>query len=169
MHRASFSCVACIIVAAECIAQSYTSIVRLDGIGPVRVGMSLSDVNRALHTHYTKPTDPDEQACNYVEVPHHTGIGLMILDGRVARVDVDNASTRTVEGIRNGDSEAHALQVYGKRLEVEAHHYEPENGHYLTLYSHDKKLGIRFETEDGKITRYYAGTAVAIALVEGCS
>jgi hypothetical protein len=35
-------------------------------------------------------------------------------------------------------------------------------------YSNDKKLGIRFETKDGKITRYYAGTERALALVEGC-
>lgn len=169
MLRASLLFVAYIFVAAECTPQSDSSIVRLDGIGPVRVGMSLSDLNKVLHTHYTKPTDPDEQACNYVEVPHLTGIGLMILDGRVARVDVDNESTRTAKGIHNGDSEAHALEVYGKRLEIEPHHYEPENGHYLTLYSNDKKLGIRFETEDGKITRWYAGTMRAIALVEGCS
>jgi len=169
MRHASLLFFACIFAAAECTAQSGSLIVRLHGIGPVRIGMSLSDLNRVLHTHYTKPTDPDEQACSYVEVPHHSGIELMILDGRVARVDVDNASTRTAKGIHNGDSESHALQAYGKRLEVEPHEYYPETGHYLTLYSKDEKLGIRFETDDGKITRYYAGTTRAIALVEGCS
>jgi hypothetical protein len=131
--------------------------------------MNLSELNKALHTSYSTPSDPEERSCFYVDVPHQAGVGVMLLDGRVARVDVDNASTRTAEGIHNGDSESHALQVYGKRLEVEPHHYEPENGHYLTLYSNDKKLGIRFETEDGKITRYYAGTERALALVEGCS
>ena len=169
MLRASFLFIACSFAAVECPAQADFSIVRLDGIGPVRVGMKLSELNRALHTSYAKPTDPDEQACTYVEVPNQPGIELMILDGLVARVDVDNESTHTPQGIHKGDSEAHALQMYGKRLEVEPHHYEPENGHYLTLLSNDRKLGVRFETEDGKITRYYAGTTRAIALVEGCS
>jgi len=92
-----------------------------------------------------------------------------MLDGRVARVDVDNAVTPTAEGIHNGDSEARALQVYGTRLKVEPHAYLPESGHFLTLFSQDRKYGIRFETEDGKITRYYAGTTQAISFIEGCS
>ena len=54
----------------------------------MRVGMNLSELNKALDTSFKKPTDPDEQGCTYVEVPRRSGIGVMILDGRVARVDV---------------------------------------------------------------------------------
>jgi len=169
MLRASIMFIACTLAAAENTAQVDFSIVRLDGIGPIRLGMNLSELNKTLHTSFKKPTDPDEQACTYVEVPHQSGIGIMILDGRVARVDVDNPSTRTAAGIHNGDSEARAVQVYGKKLEIEPNHYDPENGRYLTLRSPDRKYGIRFESDDGKITRYYAGTANAIALIEGCS
>lgn len=169
MLRASLLFIACTFAATEITAQMDFSIVRPDGIGPIRVGMNLSELNRALHTSFKKPTDPDEQACTYVEVPRQSGIEVMILDGRVARVDIDNTSTRTAEGIHNGDSEARAVQVYGKRLKIEPNHYDPENGHYLTLRSPNRKYGIRFESDDGKITRYYAGTANAIAFVEGCS
>lgn len=93
----------------------------------------------------------------------------MILRGRVARVDIDNDTTATAEGIHNGDSEKRALRAYAGRIEVEPHHYIPESGHYLTLRTVNKKYGIRFETEDRKITRYYAGTAEAISYIEGCS
>jgi hypothetical protein len=169
MLRASFLFIACIFVAAQINAQSDFSIVRLDGIGPVRVGMNLSELNKALHTSFKKPTDPDEQSCTYVAVPHQSGIAVMILDGRVARVDVGNTSTRTAEGIRNGDSEASAVQVYGKRLKIEPNFYDPENGHYLTLRSRDRKYGIRFESDNGTITSFYAGNINAIAFVEGCN
>ncbi len=169
MLRASFLFVACTFVAATIPAQGDFTIIRFDGIGPVRVGMNLSELNKALHTSFKRPTDPDEQACAYVEVPHQSRIGIMILDGRVARVDIGNTSTRTAEGIHNGDSEARAMEVYGKRLKVEPNHYDPENGHYLTLPSSDRKYGIRFESDDGKITSFYAGTANAIEFVEGCS
>ena len=145
------------------------STVRFDGIGPVQIGMDLSALNKALHTSYSKPSDPDQQACFYVKVPHQPEIMLMLLDGRVARVDIDNASTRTAEGIHNGDSEAHVLRVYGKRLTIEPDHYDPENGHYLTVLSSNRTLGIRFETTEHKITRYYAGSREAISLIEGCS
>ncbi len=92
----------------------------------------------------------------------------MMLNGRIARVDIDNGVARTAEGIHNGDSEARARQVYGKRLRIEPHAYMPESGHYLTLFSPDRKYGIRFETEDGTIIRYYAGTIQAISFIEGC-
>jgi hypothetical protein len=149
------------------VAQS--PIVRFDGIGAVRVGMSLRDLNGALHTSYSKPSDPEEQSCYYVDLPNQPKVGVMMLDGRVARVDVDNAVTLTALGIHNGDSEARALHVYGKQLKIEPHAYFPESGHFLTLLSPDRKYGIRFETEDGKIFRYYAGTIQAIAFIEGCS
>lgn len=130
--------------------------------------MTLLQLNRVLHTSYTRPTDPDEQACRYVEVPGQPGIGLMILKGRVARVDVDDATTHTAVGIRKGDSEAHALQAYGKRLKVTPSAYSGNEGHFLTVHSTDRRHGIRFETYHGKIIRYYAGTAEAIEYIEGC-
>ena len=92
----------------------------------------------------------------------------MILNGRVARIDVnDNTAIITAEGIHVGDSEERALQAYGKRLKVTPHAYVP-GGHYLTTFSTDRKYGIRYESEDGAVTRYYAGTAEAISFIEGC-
>ncbi len=143
------------------------STVRFDGVGPVRVGMDLSELNKVLRTSYSKPSDTDQQGCFYIEVPGQTGILLMLLDGHVARVDVDNASTRTTAGVHNGDSEARAQELYGKQLQTEPHKYV-ETGHYLTVLSADGKYGVRFETDKGSITRYYAGTKAAISLVEGC-
>jgi len=159
----------CIFAAKLDAADPHSSIVRFDGIGAARVGMSLADLNRALHSSYSKPSDPEERSCYYLDLPNQPKVGVMILKGRFARVDVDNSMTLTEEGIHNGDSEARALKVFGKRLKVEPHAYLPDNGHYLTLFSPDRKYGIRFETEDGKITRYYAGTIEAISLIEGCS
>jgi len=50
---------------------------------------------------------------------------------------------------------------------VEPHKYI-DDGHYLTIRSADRKYGIRFETEKGKITGFYAGLYSAIQYVEGC-
>ena len=172
MLRIRYAFVACLLAAAiaapaaDSTNTTNTWTVRPDGIGPVHVGMSLTELNRTLHTSFSKPKDP-EQSCSYVKVPNHVGIRFMLLDGHVARIDVDNATTPTTEGIHNGDSEARAQQVYNKKLAVMPHKYEP-TGHYLTEHTLDGKYGIRFETKDGKIIRYYAGEASAIELVEGC-
>lgn len=113
MLRASFLSIACFLAAADGTLRSDFAVVRPDGIGAVRVGMSLAELNKTLHTAYTIPMDPDEQACTYVGVPHQRGLALMILNGRVARIDIDNRQTQTSEGIHNGDSEADALKATG--------------------------------------------------------
>ena len=158
----------CLAAVSSNVIFAHSLFVRPDGFGPVQVGMSLSTLNKTLHTSYSKPSDPDEQACFYVDVPKQTGVVLMILNGRVARVDVNDNAIFTAEGIHVGDSEKRALQAYGKRLRVTPHAYVPKTGHYLTMLSFDRKYGIRFESEDGAITRYYAGTAEAISFIEGC-
>jgi len=90
----------------------------------------------------------------------------MILEGRLARIDVETASVSTAASIKIGDSEAQALRVYGSKMKVEPHKYT--EGHYLTVRSSTGTYGIRFETDAGKITTFYAGSYEAIQYVEGC-
>ena len=142
--------------------------VRPDGVGPVKIGMSLPQLNAVLGEKLAR--DPkDEPGCFYVNPQKHPHLLFMIEDGRVARVDVIDASVSTAEGVRVGDSEARALQVYGQKLKVTPHAYTAEEGgHYLTIRSRDGGYGIRFETEKGKIAEFHAGGFKAIQYIEGC-
>ena len=139
-----------------------------DGIGPVKVGMSLSQLSRALHEEFSMPEEKSDQACFYVHPAKHADISFMIENGRLARIDVEGRGTATAEGIRVGDSESRALQVYGPGLKVEEHQYTGPGGHYLTLRSSNGRYGIRLETDKGKIERFYAGRFEAVQYVEGC-
>lgn len=144
-------------------------VVREDGAGPVRIGMTLSKLNIVLHEKFTKPTAKDEQGCFYLDPKKQPKTLLMVVDGRLARIDVNGPGVLTSEGIQVGDSEKRALQVYGRRLKVEPHAYTgDEGGHYLTVKSSDGHFGIRFETDGKKITMYYAGRFDAIQYIEGC-
>jgi hypothetical protein len=143
-------------------------VVRFDGTGPVKIGMSLSELNAALHEKFLMPQDEDQRACFYVNHAKHPGVAFMIQEGHVTRVDVDGPGVSTAEGIKIGDSESRAKQVYGNKLKVEPHHYTAPEGHYLTLLSGNERYGIRFETDEGKIVRFYAGQRQAITYVEGC-
>lgn len=160
--------IACAGIVPAAGAATPSSVVRFDGIGAVLVGMSLSQLNSALHANFALPSDQEERSCFYVDVPNVSGVVAMILDGRVARVDVTGTVTATSEGIRNGDPEARVIRVYGTRLKIKPHAYLPKDGHYLTVLSPDQKYGIRFETVEGKVSMYYAGTAEAISFIEGC-
>ncbi|MGA2235151.1 MAG: hypothetical protein ABSG23_06730 [Terriglobales bacterium] len=139
-------------------------IVRQDGIGPVKIGMSLSQLNAALHEKFATPENREDQGCFYVTATKHPQVSFMIENRRLVRLDVDKSGVATTEGVQVGDSEERVKQVYGPRLKVEPHHYT--DGHYLTLRNGD--YGIRFETDQGKVSTFYAGTFETIQYIEGC-
>jgi hypothetical protein len=142
-------------------------VVREDGVGPAKVGMTLSQLNTVLGEKFAMPIEKDGQACFAVQPTKHPNVSFMIEDGHLSRVDVDAPGITTTEGVQVGDSEAKALRVYGPRLKVEPHHYI-DDGHYLTVRSSNGRYGIRIETEKGKITTFYSGRFASVEYVEGC-
>jgi hypothetical protein len=139
-------------------------VVRQDSVGPVKIGMSLPQLNMALHEKFAMPQSKEDQGCFYVTATKHPQLSFMIENSRLVRVDVGKSGVATSEGVQVGDSEEHVKQVYGSPLKVEANHYT--DGHYLTL--RNGNYGIRFETEEGKVSTFYAGTFEAIQYIEGC-
>ena len=141
-------------------------VVRENGVGPVEIGMTLSQLNTTLGESFAVPPNREDQACFSVSPAKHASISFLIEQGLFARMDVDEPGISTAEGVQVGDSEAHALKAYGRRLEITPRH--DVEGHYLTLRSADGRYGIKFETEKGKIEAFYAGRAEAIQYVDGC-
>jgi len=142
-------------------------VIRENGAGPVKIGMSLSQLNTVLHERMPQP-DEEGLGCFSVNPKRQPRIAFMILDFRLVRIDVLGTGIYTAAGVQVGDSEAHALQVYGSKLKVEPHQYMGPDGHYLTIQSSNNRYGIRFEAVKGKITAFYAGRFDAIHFVEGC-
>ena len=141
-------------------------VVQENGVGPVKIGMTLAQLKAALHTKIAEQ-ESGSDSCYYVTASGHQHISLMIEDGKVVRFDVDESGIRASSGLQVGDTEAQVRRIYGPKLKVTEHKYI-DTGHYLTVRSDDGRYGIRFETDKGKITTYYAGTYEAIQYVEGC-
>jgi len=141
-------------------------IVSEDGIGPAKIGMTLDQLRSTLHRKLTEEESGNE-SCYYVHARGRDHIRFMIIDGRLVRIDVDAPGILTTSGLQVGDSEALAQKVYGPKMKVTEHKYV-DTGHYLTVRSDDRRYGVRFETDQGKITMFYAGTYEAIQYVEGC-
>jgi hypothetical protein len=139
---------------------------REDGIGPIKIGMTLPQLNVALHEKFKLPKAREDQGCFYAKPARHH-MSLMIENKHLVRIDIDKPGVPTEKGIQVGDSERHAPEIYGPETKVEEHKYNPD-GHYLTVRSKDRRYGIRFETDKGKIEEFYAGTFEAIQYVEGC-
>ena len=148
--------------------------VSLEGVGPVRVGMTLEEASAAAGQGISEVpgsgagTDP--AACYYA-VPD-TGepkVSFMVVDGEIARVDVEEGSgARTISGIGVGAPEADVLATYGDRIVVEAHPYD-EGGRYLRYVPDDPARSLVFETDGSTVLRYRSGDADAVGAIEGCA
>lgn len=164
-------------------ASAADQLLTFDGLGPVRVGMTVPEAEAVLGVKLT-PLDTSDgvssEACWYTSRTDGVDQALpyMIQNGRIARIDVNNGTpgamkrsdpgVRTERGIRIGSSEEDVKKAYGSSLDITPHAYGDENDHYLTILTADKSRGIRFETWEGKVDTFHVGTASAILLVEGC-
>jgi hypothetical protein len=139
------------------------------GIGPLRAGMTLAEARTALGTLDIR-AGADTLGCDYIHSRNlPSGVNVMIVEGKVARIDVKTREVTTTEGARVGDSEQRVLSLYGKRASVGPHKYT--DGHYVTIKptSGDTTHLIVFETNADTVTYYRAGRVPYVQYVEGCS
>lgn len=134
--------------------------------GPIPLGVELEEAIAASGGAIEAPDG--SEACTATTV---TGgpddVSLMVVDGRVVRVDVRNPEVRTAEGAGVGDTEDRVRGLYAGAVEVQPHKYT--EGHYLVVTPPDGS-GSRliFETGDGVVRTYRAGVLPEVAWVEGC-
>lgn len=148
--------------------------VTIDGIGPVRVGMTLQEAVNSANTPFTlKPGAGIGSKCGFANPETGPqGLEVMVTEGRIARVDViSNRKITTLSGAKIGDSEARIKALYPDKLSVTPHKYVPK-GHYLTFVPKDavdQKYRIIFETDGQKVTQFRAGKLPEIGFIEGCA
>lgn len=139
------------------------------GVGPIKMGMKLSDLKKVIGLPVTIGPDSATEGCGFVEPKKGlNGIGFMVIDGVIERTDVTVRGFRTIEGARVGDSEKQILQIYKGRVEVSNHTYVTR-GHYLTIRSSDKKYALVFETDGQIVTSFRIGRVPAAEYIEGCA
>lgn len=81
-------------------------------------------------------------------------LGLLLVDGRLARIDVTGGPWRTVGGARVGSLETEIRAIFKQRLEVKPHSYDPR-GHLLLVAG--KQHALVFETDGDIVTALRAG------------
>jgi hypothetical protein len=140
-----------------------------DGLGQVQIGMPLSEaVNMGLLSE--NPNLKPE--CDYVfpavgaGIPE--GVSVMVVRGRLARIDIDTGAVTTEEGAKIGDTEAQLRELY-EGVEVTPHKYI-EKGHYFTVRGDSASAGkaIIFETDGQKVTMFRSGRFPEVGWVEAC-
>jgi hypothetical protein len=106
----------------------------------------------------------DKDSCN--QFPSADGlIHVMVIEGKLTRIETDNERLETSKGIHVGSTEAQLKRAYGSALKGEANHYGEGWDYYLWS---GKDRGIRFYVSEGKVSWIAAGDET-IRYIEGCA
>jgi hypothetical protein len=142
------------------------------GWGPVKMGMTKDQVQRALKIELEGDFFPDERSCQELIGTDSALIGLFFMfeDDKLTRITATEPSAiATPRGMHVGSTAAEVQKAYGAALVAEPHKYEAPPAEYLTFWLKPEKSGVRFETDlNGKVEAIHAGTS-SIQYVEGCA
>lgn len=140
----------------------------LMGLGPVRIGMSEATVRNVVRGELRERPNGSDGSCVQSLVSRDPGIVFMFEKGTLARIDIADAHHTTLRGLRIGDSEMRARELYSGEYEEGPHKYV-DAGHYLTIHSRDKRYALVIETDGRFVISLRAGVIPAVEYVEGCS
>lgn len=145
--------------------------VSLRSFGPIRFGMTLAQLERALGERLALA--PAEEECEYIRpraLP--PGTMLMLVGRRVEHVDVDSGTVTTLSGIGIGSTEAEVHQAYPGQIRSQPHPYNGPEWHYVLFQprdSVDRRFGLIFETDGTRVRSFRAGRYQPVGWIEGCS
>jgi hypothetical protein len=144
---------------------------RLDGIGPVRVGMTIAAVERLLGgTARIDRIEPGDE-CGYADlavIPE--GISFMLSGDIIVRTNIDTAGFLDEAGLGVGSSEADVLARRAGMIRVEPHPYTGPEGHYM-IVDIPARPGFRliYETDGQRVVTFRAGRLPEVDFIEGCA
>ncbi len=146
--------------------------VGMRSFGPIVYGATVAEASRGLAAPLRVTREYKRGCAFYGSAALPAGVSVMVVDGRVARVDVDgSADVPTAAGARVGSTEAEVHRLYPGRIRTEPHTYADGDAHYLVWTPEvpsDTTFGLVFETDGRAVVGYRAGLWGAAQAVEGC-
>ncbi len=142
-----------------------------EGLGQIQIGMTLVEaVNMGLLNENPNMRSDCDFVYPAVGAGIPFGVGVMVVKGKVARIDVDTGSVTTEDGAKIGDTEEKIRTIYDGDVQTEPHKYVP-GGHYMIVLGDSASAGkaIVFETNGKTVTNFRAGRLPEVKWVEGCS
>lgn len=157
--------------------------VRLDGIGPIVMEMTLAEATAAVGRRVavvlgSLTSGDDTDLCGFATVEGGPdGLSFMVNrdapsdEWRIVRLDVaDDGTMATGGGIRVGSTEEEVKRVYAEDVKTEPHAYTGPEGHYMVV-DLDGRRGMKllFETDGTRVLTYRSGLESAVDSPEGCA
>ena len=148
---------------------------RLDGIGPIQVGMTLEDASAAagVPVRVDPRTDLGRGCAHAKAEGGPEGLSFMVVNGRIVRIEVfGNSAILTLSGVGAGSTVDEVLATYPNRIRVQPNPYTGHLGGRDLVYLTDEgssHLGLMFETDGQRVRTFRSGFLGAVMAPEGCS
>jgi hypothetical protein len=145
----------------------------VNGLGPIRVGMTVDEAIRAAGVPLESSGDEASPGCEFYEPKDNSAnIAFMVVDGRVVRADAWRGSpVTTPSGLGIGSTEAQIQAKFPGQIELEPHEYI--EGNYVIFVpkdASDRNYRIVFETDAaGRVLQLRSGKLPEVMWVEGCA
>lgn len=162
--------------------------VTLTSVGPVVVGMTVDQISAAAGVALTRQPDFDqamaEKNCAYVSpatipgyVPppdsgNKSPLAFMIVDGKLARIDILGGDFATAQGIKVGSEEGAVLEAYGDGQPLPPRAFIGPPYRYLTATpkeEEDRNYRMVFESDGAKVVNYRVGQLPQVENRQGCT
>lgn len=147
------------------------------GLGPITIGMTVTEASRASEIRFEPFGPPPEPAtfCTYYRGEREgQAIHMRVIEGRIERIEVGTPGFPTLSGVKVGDSMESVKAAYGEALSVEPHHYLADQGVVLMVLGPygdaETGNGVAFTASSGEgVTAIWVGRFSGIRESEGCS
>lgn len=162
--------------------------VGLSNIGPVVIGMTIEQLSQAAGVPLIRQPDFDvaiaEKKCAYMSPgtipgyvpPPNSGnkspLAFMIVDGKLARVDVLGGEFKTRAGIKVGSTEQEVQTAFGNSSPLPPRAFIGPPYRYLTATPRQAdKANFRlvFESDGAKVVQFRVGQLPQVEWKNGCS
>lgn len=132
-----------------------------DGYGSYIIGDTLEETGLVLGTNV-----PEQGDCLYATNGEDRDVLFMLIDNKLARIDVTEGDLAMPTGIGLGSSGDDVKSAYAGQLVVTPGKYEPTLEDYTVTFSDTR--GAVFQVQDGEVQRYRVGQFPQVTWVEGC-
>ena len=156
--------------------------VSVGGLGPIRLGMTIQEAANAAQVSFVVEPMTQSAVCQYylpevfdpekaARTASIDGIGLMVVNDQVIRIDIWDSPVKTLSGLGIGATVEDVKAVYDGQVDVMPN--SSTEGSYLTLTpdaAGSNLYTLVFETDkDGQVTQFRTGQFPAVTWPEGCS
>ena len=153
---------------------SINSPLTLTGIGPIQIGMTVSEAQEAAGIRLIPgpnlSRDQTPGSCRFYNPVNLDGVSFMVINNRIVRVDIQSNQFSTLSGARIGNSKSQIFQLYPNNVRRtggtlgggDAITYFPDDSIY-------QNYRLIFETDSsGIVDRMRSGQKPEVEYIEGC-